>query len=202
MCCCVIFLLNSPWYPGFLLLPDRVWILSSFTLFLLFFFLKGFFGLEACGILIPQPGVEPAPPAVEGEVLTTTLPGKSPHIIFFSDCVVIWIKLEGENSWGIPTVRCLWASMSLAILTSIIILQSIEKWGHVSRKRTKWLFGFGYQRMISSSVLLLFVVIWIWLSANDFFFCTSFVYDLPVLSSFPLVEHSQSLPTRVKLIEN
>ena len=35
------------------------------------------FGHEACGILAPQPGVEPAPPALEGEVPTTGLPGKS-----------------------------------------------------------------------------------------------------------------------------
>ena len=27
-----------------------------------------FFGLEACGILAPQPGIEPALPALEGEV--------------------------------------------------------------------------------------------------------------------------------------
>ena len=36
------------------------------------------FGPEACGILAPQPGIEPAPPALEGKVLTTGLPGKSP----------------------------------------------------------------------------------------------------------------------------
>ena len=34
------------------------------------------FGHEACGILAPQPGIEPAPLALEGEVLTTELPGK------------------------------------------------------------------------------------------------------------------------------
>ena len=34
-------------------------------------------GGEACGILAPRPGIEPAPPALEGEVLTTGLPGKS-----------------------------------------------------------------------------------------------------------------------------
>ena len=31
------------------------------------------FGREACGILAPQPGIEPTPPALEGEVLTTGL---------------------------------------------------------------------------------------------------------------------------------
>ena len=30
-----------------------------------------FFGHEACGILAPQPGIEPAAPALEGEVFWT-----------------------------------------------------------------------------------------------------------------------------------
>ena len=36
-----------------------------------------FFGPEACGILAPRPGIEPTPPALDSEVLTTGLPGKS-----------------------------------------------------------------------------------------------------------------------------
>ena len=36
-----------------------------------------FFGHEPCGIIAPQPGIEPSPPALEGKVLTTGLPGKS-----------------------------------------------------------------------------------------------------------------------------
>ena len=36
-----------------------------------------FFGHEACGILAPRPGMEPAPPELEGEVLNNRLPGKS-----------------------------------------------------------------------------------------------------------------------------
>ena len=35
------------------------------------------FGQEACGILAPRPRMEPAPPTLEGEVLTTAKPGKS-----------------------------------------------------------------------------------------------------------------------------
>ena len=31
----------------------------------------------ACGILAPRPGIEPVPPAMEGEVLTTGSPGMS-----------------------------------------------------------------------------------------------------------------------------
>ena len=33
------------------------------------------FGHEACGILASQPGIKPALPALEGDVLTTGLPG-------------------------------------------------------------------------------------------------------------------------------
>ena len=36
-----------------------------------------FFGHAACVILSPQPGIEPALLALEGEVLTTGPPGKS-----------------------------------------------------------------------------------------------------------------------------
>ena len=41
-----------------------------------------FFGPKACGILAPQPGMEPTPPALEGEVLTTGPPGKSQWLLF------------------------------------------------------------------------------------------------------------------------
>ena len=49
------------------------------TIFTLCF---GFFGREACGILALQPGTEPTLPALEGEVLTTGQPGKSPKCVF------------------------------------------------------------------------------------------------------------------------
>ena len=50
------------------------------TILLLFYGVCLFvcFGHEACGILAPQPRIEPAPLALEGEVLTTGLLG-SPH---------------------------------------------------------------------------------------------------------------------------
>ena len=35
-----------------------------------------YIGQEACGILAPQPGIKPAPPALEDEVVTTGPPGK------------------------------------------------------------------------------------------------------------------------------
>ena len=42
-----------------------------------FCFMFWFSGCEACGILALWPGIKPAPPAVEGKILTTGLPGKS-----------------------------------------------------------------------------------------------------------------------------
>ena len=51
--------------------------------FLYFFSLS--FGHEARGILTPRPGIEPTPPALEGEVLTTGPPGKPQTATDLSD---------------------------------------------------------------------------------------------------------------------
>ena len=51
--------------------------IESVVVLLLFYVLIFFFGSEACGILAPQPGVKPAPPALGGKVLTTGPSGKS-----------------------------------------------------------------------------------------------------------------------------
>ena len=37
----------------------------------------GLLAVEACGILVPQPGIHPMAPALEGKILTTGLLGKS-----------------------------------------------------------------------------------------------------------------------------
>ena len=37
---------------------------------------------EACGILASKPGIEPSPPALEGEILTAGPPEKSPSVLF------------------------------------------------------------------------------------------------------------------------
>ena len=56
-----------------------------------------FFGRHVCGVLAPQPGIEPAPPALEGEVLTTGPPGK-PNGIFFVDSLYIYMW----NNFNVP----------------------------------------------------------------------------------------------------
>ena len=51
-------------------------IASSSSIFSCFVFFLG--GHKACGILAPRLGIKSTPPALEGKVLTTGLPGKSP----------------------------------------------------------------------------------------------------------------------------
>ena len=75
-----------------------------------FCFISWFFGLEACGILAPQPGIEPThhPPALphhmalEGKVLTTEPPGKSPIVIFW----IIGMQRTIIKGEGGKTSRC------------------------------------------------------------------------------------------------
>ena len=38
------------------------------------------FGVKASGILVPHPGIEPTPPALEGKILTTGPPGSPTRI--------------------------------------------------------------------------------------------------------------------------
>jgi len=54
------------------------WLFKVFTEFVTILLVLCFaFCLQACGILVLQPGIEPAPRAVEGKVLTTGQPGRS-----------------------------------------------------------------------------------------------------------------------------
>ena len=57
-----------------------MWTISkvciAFVTILLLLLIFWFFGLKAYGIVTPQPGIKPTSLAVEGDVLTTGLPGK------------------------------------------------------------------------------------------------------------------------------
>ena len=68
----------------------KVFIELVTTLLLLYVLIFLWWGgaLEACGILAPPPGIKPAPHTLEGEVLTTEPPGKSPVLI---DIIVRYI---------------------------------------------------------------------------------------------------------------
>ena len=53
-----------------------------------FNFMFWFFGRQACGVLGHLTEIEPAPPALEGKVLTTGLPGMSQFSGFESESEV------------------------------------------------------------------------------------------------------------------
>ena len=72
--CCCIFL------RFFFFYVDHFKSLEFVTELLLFYVLV--FGPKACGVLAPRPGIKLALPALEGEVLTTGLPGKSLLLLF------------------------------------------------------------------------------------------------------------------------
>ena len=55
---------------------DHLKVFSEFVTML------GFFGCKTCGILAPQPGIKPVPPALEVEVSTTRQPEKSLYVFF------------------------------------------------------------------------------------------------------------------------
>ena len=57
-----------------------------------------FFDHEACGILAPQPGIEPIPLALEGKVLTTGLLGKSHHWVLRQRC---YFSGPGDRMWSV-----------------------------------------------------------------------------------------------------
>ena len=54
-------------------------VFTEFVTILLLFYVLVLDPLDACRILAPQPGIEPTPPALEGKILTTGPPGKSPE---------------------------------------------------------------------------------------------------------------------------
>ena len=73
--CCVFFLLIFFFNVDHL--KSLYWICTILLLILMFFFFFLIFGCKTCGILASWQGIEPAPSALESEVLTTGPPGKS-----------------------------------------------------------------------------------------------------------------------------
>ena len=76
-----------------------------------------FYGHEACGILAARPGTEPIPPALEGDVITTGLLGKSPEIFLFLFSHKIW-SLEGDLFLLSAHVLCFVSAQVFHILCS------------------------------------------------------------------------------------
>ena len=53
----------------------------------------------ACGILVPQPGIEPAPSELQGGFLTTELPGKSLNVPIWwqANPIVLMLFINNEK---------------------------------------------------------------------------------------------------------
>ena len=120
----------------------------------LLFYVWFFFGHKACGILAPQPGIEPVPSALEGEVLTARPPGKSliNHLNHTLKTVIDeklvfknkkckekeWIKEqqqkkedqrdvnEGKRGTGVEKTRCGFAQRSTLVEPAIHFWDSIS----------------------------------------------------------------------------
>ena len=73
-----------------------------------------FFGSKACGILVPQRGMETAPSALGGEFLTTGMPGTSPcHPLSH---VTLQPLPSRRTIWkGIEKSRTIWGSLEQPI---------------------------------------------------------------------------------------
>ena len=105
----------------------KVFIEYVTTLFLLFIF--WFFDHEACGILVPWPRIQPAPPVLEGEVLAT-----GPPVCF---CFLLLIKWPSqcqplisvaEASAGTPSQRNQPHLYSYLLLANVCISLSSSIW--------------------------------------------------------------------------
>ena len=68
----VTFVLHKHFSKDFLMWAILKLFIEFVTILFLFFMFR-FFGHEAQGILVPQPGIKPTPPALEGEVLISAL---------------------------------------------------------------------------------------------------------------------------------
>ena len=99
--CFILYVNSIKWYVSFYIVSFfKISFNSPLFKFYLFFILAALglrygtwaslvvaLGLScpsACGILVPQPGIEPASPALEGGFLTTGPPGKSVSSVFYS----------------------------------------------------------------------------------------------------------------------
>ena len=72
-------------------------------------FMLWFFGPKARWILAPWPGIEPTPPASEGEVSTTEPPGKSPYQELSTWSVPPHLQAVHENPETLGKIGFFWA---------------------------------------------------------------------------------------------
>lgn len=78
--------------------------------------------LQGCGVLIPQPGIEPHSPALRGEFLTAGPPGKSQeftfHIWYFTHLALFSLK-KWRSSYSIWKLKLITSSCYGTLLLEI-----------------------------------------------------------------------------------
>ena len=90
-------------FPFFLKCGPFFKVFIEFVTMYCFCFMFWFLDHEACGILAPQSGFEPAPPALEGGFLTAGLPGKSPaaHVFLIGNTAPkVFLRWRGARGKG------------------------------------------------------------------------------------------------------
>ena len=90
------------------------------------------FGHEACGILVLSPGIEPACPALEGEVSTTGPPGMSRHTQILNKKVLEYLLSDSCSPFlpvnGVWCVCVYWPNM---LLKTSAVIQSWYIWPYL-----------------------------------------------------------------------
>ena len=61
----------------------------------------------ACGILVPQTGIEPVSPALEGRFLTTGPPGTSPPLVLIEHFVLFFSPLLAYQLYFLKNLKFL-----------------------------------------------------------------------------------------------
>ena len=90
----------------------------------------------ACGILVPQPGIEPVPPAVGARALTTGLPGKSCSLILLCALVLSpqqeFKLIKGRNyiSISLPFPIVSIYSLNIHLLSYHVPKLGFRCWGY------------------------------------------------------------------------
>lgn len=86
-------------------------VFNEFVTVLFLFYVLFFYEHEACGILAPWPGIKPAPPALEIEVLITGPPGKS--LGYFLCCLWLQPLFLIKTALNLCTFFLIWSSFEI-----------------------------------------------------------------------------------------
>ena len=79
-------------------------VFIEFVIILLLLYVSWVFGHGACGIVVPQPGIETASPPLEGKALTADPPGKPPMDYH------LWATYQVRTFqivWGVAQAICI-----------------------------------------------------------------------------------------------